>query len=811
LPVRREKERPRRRRRVRKRRLAALLGVLFVLSLLSFTFGLVRAVASEIPSLDPAAQRADIDTVVYASNGRTVLAVLRGEESRVLVETDDIAPIMRQAIVSVEDKRFFEHDGIDLRGVARALWADLRSQSIVEGGSTITQQFVKNAYIRNERTIARKVREAALAWQLEAKWSKDRILTAYLNTIYFGNGAYGIQQASRAYFQKNARHLQLHEAALLAGLPADPGLYDPVTHPSNAKLRRRHVLGAMLEQGKITRTDFRRADNAGLPAPDRIRLPGTGGRAQYFVNYVNDQLVAKYGAGNVFGGGRRVTTTIDLKLQQQAREAIDRVLRNPDGASAALVALDPRTGAVKAMYGGRNFRESQFNLAAQAERQPGSAFKPIVLATSMRQGISPQTEIVSRPVSIDAGDRVWRVTNYDKTYLGRVTLERALVSSDNSVYAQLTDLVGPRAIVRTAHALGIGSGLDAYFSIGLGLGGEVNALDMARAYATIANGGIRVDGSLVGNKPRVIEQVEKIRGGDVEQNTPTGDRVLGQAEATVLTEIMEDVVQSGTGRRAAIPGVSVAGKTGTTDNYADAWFIGYTPDLVVAVWVGYPDRLKPMLTEFGGEPVTGGTLPAQIWREFVRKLEKPEESFDSPPYLGSVATWVVKRGGEWRLDNGYCRGAQLLVYFSGESPEREADCKPNEVQVPRVVGMTQDAAVARLAAQPLEAELLYEPAKPGQPAAVVLSQEPKRGGLSAHGTVRLWVSKAMHGLIPNFVGSSLLEARREVRRLKLRARVVPKPGPMGVIVRQTPRPGLTAAPNLPIRLAVGDGSRTTTP
>ena len=222
---------PRRRRRVRKRRLAALLGVLFVLSFLSFTFGLVRAVASEIPSLDPASQRTDVNTVVYASNGKRVLAVLRGDEDRVLVATEDIAPIMRQAIVSVEDQRFFDHKGIDLRGVGRALWADVRQQAIVEGGSTITQQFVKNAYIRNERTLARKVREAALAWQLEQRWSKDRILTAYLNTIYFGNGAYGIQQASRTYFGKGARFLELHEAALLAGIPADPARYDPVTSP----------------------------------------------------------------------------------------------------------------------------------------------------------------------------------------------------------------------------------------------------------------------------------------------------------------------------------------------------------------------------------------------------------------------------------------------------------------------------------------------------------------------------------------------------------------------------------------------------
>ncbi|HEU5206121.1 MAG TPA: biosynthetic peptidoglycan transglycosylase, partial [Gaiellaceae bacterium] len=277
MRVRSEKGTSRPRRRVRKRRLAALLLVLFVAAFLSFTFGLVRAVASEIPALDPAAQHSDVDTVVYASNGRTVLAVLRGDESRVLVGTEDIAPIMRQAIVAVEDKRFFEHDGIDVRGVARALWQDVRNQGIVEGGSTITQQFVKNAYIRNERTLARKVREAALAWQLEQRWSKDRILTAYLNTIYFGHGAYGIQQAARAYFKKSAKELTLSESALLAGIPSDPSLYDPAANPRNAILRRRHVLSMMLGQGKITWRQYTRADRAELPVPEDIRLPGTHG------------------------------------------------------------------------------------------------------------------------------------------------------------------------------------------------------------------------------------------------------------------------------------------------------------------------------------------------------------------------------------------------------------------------------------------------------------------------------------------------------------------------------------------------------
>ena len=775
--------------------------------LIAFLFGFVRAVGGEIGQLDPAAQHADVDTVVYADNGRTVLAVLRGEESRVVVDTADIAPIMRQAIVSVEDQRFFEHDGIDLRGVLRALWADVRSQSIVEGGSTITQQFVKNAYIRNERSFARKVREAALAWQLENQWNdKNRILTAYLNTIYFGNGAYGIQQAAKTYFRKGAKDLKLHEAALLAGIPADPSRYDPVANPSGAKARRHHVLGAMYEQGKITERDLERADAKPLPQPEMVRLPDAQGPAQYFVNYVKDQLIEQYGAGRVFGGGLRVTTTIDLKMQKLARQAIERVLRNPDGPAAALVAIDPQTGAVKAMFGGRNFRESQFNLAAQAERQPGSAFKPIVLTTAMRLGISPLTEIESRKVSIDAGDRIWNVTNYDHTYLGRVNLSRALVSSDNSVYAQLTDLVGPKAIVDTAHALGISSKLDPYFSIGLG-SVAVNPLELARAYATLANGGRRVDGSLFGDAPRVVERVNRTRAGRVDENFPEPTEVTDPGEAELITSILQDVVSSGTGRRAAVPGKEVAGKTGTTDNYADAWFVGYTPELAVAVWVGYPDRLRPMTTEFGGEPVTGGTLPALIWKEFVERVDEkdPDASFDAPPYLGSTPVWVVKRGGRWQQDNGYCQGSRLLVYFSGHLPEDDADCKPNEVSVPLVVGLTEPTAVARLAEQPLGAAFVYKPAKAGKAPGVVVDQRPRSGGLSANDDVTLIVSKARYGLLPNFVGSSLADVTRELRRLKLRYQVETDEGHQGIVLEQRPSGGVAVAPGLMIRLVVGEG------
>jgi penicillin-binding protein 1A len=801
---------PRKRRRIRKLRLLALLGVLTVLAGVAFSFGLVTAVASEIPQLDPARSRPQVDSVVYASNGYSVLAVLRGEESRVLVPGSEIAPIMKQAIVAVEDKRFYEHRGVDVHGIARALWQDIQSQSVAEGGSTITQQFVKNAYVRNERSLGRKVREAALAWQLEQRWSKERILTAYLNTIYFGNGAYGILQAARVYFgKKSADELTLAEAALLAGIPADPSRYDPVQHPGNALARRTYVLEQLRQHGKITPIELRIAEGVPLPAPEDVRLPGTQGPAPYFLNYVKDQLVARFGAERVFGGGLEVTSTIDLKLQEKAATAIKGVLADPEGPTAALVAIDPRNGAVRAMVGGTNFSKSQFNLATQAERQPGSAFKPIVLASAFRRGISPLTRFDSKPVVIDAGDRFWRVTNYEGSYLGKVDLARALVSSDNSVYAQLTELVGPKAIVDTAHRLGIRSDLPAYFSIGLGAV-AVNPLDMARAYATLANDGLRVDGSLTGDRPRVIEKVGSRRGDKVRVNAPIGTPVLDEGEARLLTSILESVVRSGTGRRAAIAGTPVAGKTGTTDNYGDAWFVGYTPELVTAVWVGYPNELKPMLTEFRGRPVTGGTLPALIWKEFTHAAredagEDGAPSFTPPPYLPAQELRVVKRGG-WKLDNGYCPGTRLVAFFSGQSPVDSAKCYPNEVRVPDVTGLAIADARDRLAAQPLGVEPIGIPAKTGSRPGVVVRQEPRPGGFaSAASDVRLWITRPdpRYGLFPNLVGSSLLDAQERLRGLKARVRVSYAAGRSGVVLEQKPAPGVAAGPRLRVTLVIG--------
>ncbi|MEX1357761.1 MAG: PBP1A family penicillin-binding protein [Gaiellaceae bacterium] len=804
----------RKRRRIRKLRLLTLVFVLWLLALSAFTFGLLQAVASEIPALDPARQPAvERNGYVYAGDGKTVLAVLRGDESRVLVGYDEISPWMKHAIVAIEDRRFWDHNGIDLRGIARAALADVQQKQVVQGGSTIVQQFVKNAYLKDERSFARKVREAALAWQLSQHWSKPRILTAYLNTIYFGNGAYGVQQAAKVYFGKDAAGLTLPEAALLAGIPADPSSYDPVARPEAARARRTVVLQAMLEQGAITPSELRAADRAPLPDADEVRLPGTQGPAPYFTSYVKQQLIDSnskdFGPRKVFGGGLRIRTTIDLGLQDVARKSVWSILPDPEGPSAALVALDPATGNVLAMVGGRNFSQSQFNLAAQSRRQPGSAFKPFVLAAALEEGISPATRFVSKRVTIQLGDRVWMPSNYDHTYLGDISLVDATVHSDNTVYAQLPPLGGPQAGARTARRLGVTSRLNAYFAIGLGAQ-AVNPLELARAYSAFANGGYRIDTTTFGSRPRVIDEVQRPSGEFVLRNDQVSRQVLEPRSAAWVNALLQEVLRSGTGTRAALSGWPAAGKTGTTENYGDAWFVGYTPQLVTAVWVGYPTELRPMLSEFGGEPVSGSTLPALIWKRFMeralRYLEKEPVGFAPPPSEYQSAQWVVQRDGAIQRDNGVCANRRSIVYFSGYGPTRTAGCKPNEVEVPRVIGQSLDRARERLELTPLTAKLVYKPAAPGQAVGVVLDQRPRRGRLSSYDEVVLVLAKPEHGVVPELAGATLRKAREELRKVGLRAEVVAfTDGAPGRVVSQTPRSGVAAAPGMAVRLVVSRG------
>ncbi len=658
------------RRRIRKLRLLVLLTAVAFVMAVAFVFGLVSSVASELPQLEPGKERrTERLGYIYASDGKTVLAVLRGSESRIVVRSEEIAPVMKQAIVAVEDRRFWEHRGVDIRGMARAVLADLRSQEVVQGGSTITQQFIKNQYTQQERTVSRKLKEAALAWQLEQRWSKDRILTAYLNTIYFGHSAYGIEMAARVYFDKHAAELTLPEAALLAGLPASPGAYDPASNRKAARARRTTVLRLMLEEGLITATDYREADESPLPRPKQIGLPGSRNRQQHFAEYVKQQLIPHYGSGEVFGGGLKIYTSIDLELQRLAREAIDQWLPDPRGPTASLVAIDPRDGRVLAMVGGKSFKKSQFNLAVQGQRQAGSAFKPFVLATALEQGIAPQTVFVSEPTVIDLGDKLWSVGNYEGSYLGAIDLRQATIHSDNAVYAQLTAQVGPKNVAATAHKLGVTRPLDSFLGIGLGVE-AVSPLEMARAFATFASGGERVDGSVLGNVPRAVLRVEDGRQAD--SNDPVRKRVIDANDAAITNSILQEVVSSGTAKRAAIAGRPVAGKTGTTENHGDAWFVGYTPQLAVAVWVGYPNKLVAMETQFEGDPVAGGTFPALIWNTFAKRalsyLEEPAEGFPSPVYEAVTSREVVLRNNRWFLDNGNCRDSRQIVYFAGAEP-----------------------------------------------------------------------------------------------------------------------------------------------
>ena len=665
--------------------------MLLLLGTASFTFGLVSAVASEIPALDPAkAASDDVNGYVYANDGKTILAVLRGSESRVLVKSDDISPVMKQAIVAVEDRRYWEHSGVDLRAVLRALVADVRQQGVVQGGSTITQQFVKNQYVRNTRSVGRKVREAALAWQLEQRWSKERILTAYLNTIYFGNGAYGVQQAAQIYFQKGAPKLTLPEAALLAGLPASPTAFDPVANPRAARERREQVLQAMLDTDAITPSEFAAARNA--PLPSRVTIPGTEGPAPYFANYVKQQLVDSFGGHRVFGGGLRATTTLDLKLQEIARQSISKWLTAPEGPEAALVAMEPSTGNVVAMVGG-NYRESQFNLAVQGERQPGSAFKPVVLAAALERGISPATRLESKPLLIPFDGKVYPVSNYDDAYLGDVDLETATIHSDNAVYVQLTEIVGPQGVARMARRLGVASPMHPFLSIGLGAQ-AVNPLELARAYTAFANGGFRIDAELRGKgirplerAPRAIDVVRDVNEKQAARNFGRPRRVISERSAAWVTRLLRQVVDEGTGVRAGLPNWTLAGKTGTTENYGDAWFVGYSPDLVVAVWVGYPTRLRPMLTEFHGEAVAGGTYPALIFKSFMERalpyLEKERAAkdvqggeFSDPASEGWYDAAVVNRRGRILRDNGACGNVFEVAFFPDRLPDDTAPCTP---------------------------------------------------------------------------------------------------------------------------------------
>lgn len=626
--------------RLKKLRILFVLLGLAVLALVSTVFGMMTAVSQDLPAIYDFAQfKASKNSEVLDASGEPI-GTLTSNQNKILLSSGQISPNVKNAVVAVEDTRYYEHDGVDFQGIARALVKDIQARSAAQGASTITEQFVKEALAaQDSRTIFQKFREAALAYRLESHWSKDKILTEYLNTVYFGEGAYGVEAAARTYFgaahpgcggegEPCAALLEPWEAALLAAVINSPSAYNPKFFPESALARRNLVLEKMREQGYITETQLQEGLQRALPPPAEIEPPTLDSEAPYFTAWMRQQLVDRFGAAKTFFGGLKVKATLDLQLQEAAEEVIDSYLGGL-GPTASLVVIDNRNAGIKAMIGGSDFAQRPFNLATFGHRQPGSSIKPIILATALQQGISPDAVYESAQQVFTFGRKkkeAFEVNNYEDSYLGSASLATATTYSDNAVYAQVgLESIdgGPRAIARTARRLGVQTKLSTNPAMVLGgLEQGVTPLEWTYAFSTLANDGERVSGTLAprpGRTPVAYTKVtdpdgDLIKGGD---NDSIRSRVLPAEVAEEAKSILHTVVSSGTGARADIGDDSQWGKTGTTENNGDAWYCGATEEVTACVWVGYADTTTPMLTEYAGGPVDGGTFPALIWAGVV--------------------------------------------------------------------------------------------------------------------------------------------------------------------------------------------------
>jgi penicillin-binding protein 1A len=540
---------------------------------------------------------------LFGADG-TRIGVIPASRKRIPIGFRAISPEMRRAIVAAEDRRFYENNGIDYVAIVRALAADVGAGHVSQGGSTLTQQLVRNLYLGPQRTISRKLTEACLAVQLDRRWSKQAILTAYLNDVYFGHGAYGIEAAAVIFFGKHASDLTLAEAALLAGMPQAPTDYDPFAHPAAARARRAEVLRAMLDTGDITRSQYLEALRSPLGLhPGTVGVSGAG---PYLTDYITSRLIDLYGAERVRRGGLSVYTTLDGKLQREATQAIKSTLDRKGDPAGTIVSIDPRNGAIRAMAVAQTGHRLAFDIAADGRRQAGSTFKTFVLTQAVLRGINPwATHYLSAPFT---GPNNWRVQTYEHTYSGRIPLTEATVLSDNTVFARLTLDLGPQSIADLAQTMGVKSPLRPVPSLGLGAN-PISPLDLATAYATLAAGGVR-------HTPGMITKVVFPDGHSARPSSSSTTRVLDPKVAAAVTKVLAENVKTGTGTAAALSGRPVAGKTGTTDNWTDAWFAGYTPQLATVSWVGYPTRERPM-TDVHGIQVVGGSFPAEIWHTYM--------------------------------------------------------------------------------------------------------------------------------------------------------------------------------------------------
>ncbi|HEU5003200.1 MAG TPA: transglycosylase domain-containing protein [Actinomycetota bacterium] len=587
---------------------------------------------------------------IYAGDG-SLLASLHAQYNREPVSLNQMALTMQQATIASEDSRFFQNSGIDVRGIFRALLADLRARSAVQGASTIAEQYVKQAYTGSQRSLFRKFRQALLAAQLERTYSKDTILESYLNTVYFGDGAYGVEAAAQTYFGVHASQLTLSQAALLVGVIPSPGNYSPVNRPAAAEARRKLVLDRMVTSGYITAVQAAQAKAAppALVSDTNVQVV----RFPWFVDAVQTYLISKYGKDKVFSGGLDVYTSLDPAQETAAQNVLSTTLPAQSDPDYALVSVDPGTGYVTSLIGGRNYVPAGFNIAINGRRQPGSSFKPFTLIAALQQGISPHATYRGPSSICLAG---WKpdchVSNFNNEAFGSISLTDATVDSVNTVYAQLVLQVGPGKVVSVANAMGIpgpswlparaactktasnpcGTLLTPLPSITLGAE-EVTPLEMASAYATLAAGGTY-------RAPKLVTKVTDASGAVLEAGPSAPVQAISPDIAYTATTILQQVIQRGTGTAAAI-GRPAAGKTGTASDYKNAWFVGYTPNDAAAIWMGYEQSNQPMVNVHGVGQVTGGTLPAKMWSAYMSQVlaGSPSLPFSPPPATNTGPTF----------------------------------------------------------------------------------------------------------------------------------------------------------------------------
>ena len=812
-----------RRRRWRWLRVTLITFLLGLVLVSAASYGFITAITTNLPDL----RQFDGNTTDLAQDGSIWVtgttgtprrvAILRSSESRVIVQSNQISKDMKNAVVSVEDKRFYEHNGVDPNGIARALFNRFASGTN-EGASTITQQLVKNTYLTNTQTVQRKVCEASLAWQLEQRWSKDRILTAYLNTVYFGHNTYGVESAAKYYFGTSARNLDPADSALLAAILKSPSTYDPIASPESALARRNVVLQQMGAQGYLDADTVAVEQGRRLLPVTRIEPKQLDTTMPYWVQFITEQLVNKFGTGQTFGGGMKVVTTLDMNEQRAAEETLKNTLPRKGGPQGALVSIDPKTGEVLAMAGGKPYSvKHQFNVPADAHRQPGSAFKPFDLLAAFEVGVRPTTTFRSEKVLFDlGGGQFWFVTNNENSYGKDLTLPEALIASDNTVFAQLTMLIKPSVIADVAHRLGIISPIDEG-QPAIGLGGlyvGVTPLEMAHAYATIANSGMRVGGSVLFHSPDSgitdpsmepisIKRIE-FPDGSTLTNTPTSIQAVPADHALATIDAMKGVVadDEGSGNAAAI-GRPVAGKTGTTSDFKDAWFVGFTPQRATSVWVGHENPALPMRRAFNGGPVYGGTYPAIMFSAFMKSAMRglPVEDWDAPMGEPSSSISIDPRTNQ-RVPAG-CKHAIEVVWADALAPSTIGPCETNLISVPDFTASTKRQAIRLSTGSGLQIRFQYRPAEPGDDPGTVVVQTPSPlAAVETGSIVTLIVAQRVPSvLVPDVIASTSAPSSTEAAVARLEAaqfRVVildQQDGfglPIGSVVNQEPASGKPA-------------------